>query len=421
MRAAVVVLGDLGHSPRMSYHAHSLSSNGLTVDLIGYSGSELHPLISNDENIIVHQKTSPFKVSRNKLLFIPTALLKIIFQFFQFLFCLLSVPRSDYILVQNPPSMPILTVVFIVKLIRNSKVIIDWHNFGYTILGMKHKGLAPLLLKQYEKFFGKCGDLHFCVSFAMKTFLHSHFGIPQSKITVLYDRPSPIFKPLSLKEKHDFMEEISPSLGFDTNPITYKKGREVKRKHNSVFAVSSTSWTPDEDFTPLYEAICQYDHFAREEDLPLLNLVITGRGPLQETFKDKINQSGLKKVVVAFAWLQAKDYPTLIASADFGISLHQSSSKLDLPMKILDMFGCGVPVLAVHYDCIEELVIPLQFGFLFHNSDDLCKLLVRWTRDLYYSSGEIDLFRNNIIQYFASQSWQSNWNDVVKPLLVHCQ
>lgn len=35
----VVVLGDIGRSPRMRYHAASLAESGCTVDLIGYNGT----------------------------------------------------------------------------------------------------------------------------------------------------------------------------------------------------------------------------------------------------------------------------------------------------------------------------------------------------------------------------------------------
>ena len=38
-RVAVVVLGDIGRSPRMQYHALSLCREGYDVELVGYGGT----------------------------------------------------------------------------------------------------------------------------------------------------------------------------------------------------------------------------------------------------------------------------------------------------------------------------------------------------------------------------------------------
>jgi hypothetical protein len=39
MRVAVVVLGDVGLSPRMQYHSLSLATEGNEVDVVGFAGT----------------------------------------------------------------------------------------------------------------------------------------------------------------------------------------------------------------------------------------------------------------------------------------------------------------------------------------------------------------------------------------------
>ena len=104
--------------------------------------------------------------------------------------------------------------------------------------------------------------------------------------------------------------------------------------------VSSTSWTEDEDFSILLNALELYDkHAQSDSNLPNILMIITGKGPLRDTYMSKVDKLGLIRVSIKTAWLSLENYRLLLASADIGISLHVSSSGLDLPMKIVEIYG----------------------------------------------------------------------------------
>ena len=103
----VLVLGDVGRSPRMQYHAISIASKDLSsyVTIVGSAGEpcidevEFHPRIA--KCLLRAFPTLPSK------LFLVYAPLKVIFILFQLLFYLLvTVDAFDSILVQNPPCIP---------------------------------------------------------------------------------------------------------------------------------------------------------------------------------------------------------------------------------------------------------------------------------------------------------------------------
>lgn len=47
---------------------------------------------------------------------------------------------------QNPPGLPGIAVAWLVCVLRGSRLVIDWHNYGYTIMALSH-GRGHLLVR----------------------------------------------------------------------------------------------------------------------------------------------------------------------------------------------------------------------------------------------------------------------------------
>lgn len=147
----------------------------------------------------------------------------------------------------------------------------------------------------------------------------------------------------------DPTEEAQEASAFT---VKLPSGEVKYRPNRPALLISSTSWTPDEDFGILLAALDAYEKRAVEESAhyPRLVCVITGKGPQKEHYKALIRERPWQKVSVVTPWLENADYPRLLAAGDLGVCLHYSSSGLDLPMKVVDMFGCGLPVCAMDFN-----------------------------------------------------------------------
>jgi len=96
------------------------------------------------------------------------------------------------------------------------------------------------------------------------------------------------------------------------------------RRDRPAVLVSSTSWTEDEDFSILLDALSVYEHRARTAHgtLPRVLVFITGKGPLRDMYMRKAealqNGSGDSWVWVRIIsiWLEPKDYPLLLGELD---------------------------------------------------------------------------------------------------------
>ena len=347
-RFQVLVLGDIGRSPRMQYHALSLAKHGGHVDLIGYRESALHPEVLTTTNIHIQPLSLPpgFLNTGKRSSFLILGPLKVLFQVWTLLFVLcFKTKHAGWILVQNPPSIPTLIVAQTVCLIRDTRLVIDWHNFGYSILALKLGKSHRLvrLSKVYERVMSWNAYGHLCVTDAMAKFLVRGYGLT-TPVLPLHDRPASIFQILEDRQRLQFLDRLPELSICEKDVVGSIKAGETK------LIVSATSWTPDENFSILLNALLDHcDRAKNGEVKPKILVVITGKGPLKAAFEDQVRHhermGALHLVTIKTAFFDnIADYAKLLGSADLGISLHTSSSGVDLPMKVVDMFGAGLPV-----------------------------------------------------------------------------
>jgi len=388
----VLVLGDLGRSPRMQYHANSLLKQGHTVSFVGYDGEDLIPELQNNRdgrlNVVRFSVPSPDIVKKCRPIYLIWRILSLILYLLHAL--TVSVPngfvepkRVDGVLVQNPPAMPLLAVVYLycnlTAIVKGNRpaFIIDWHNLGFTMLS-KNSPIFVTIAKLYEKTMAPLATSHLCVTDGMKTFIEKQFGINPRTIHVVHDCPSSMFYPRSTKDNHELMRKIHGKVcagcprswyqhldpSFQTlftekisNDAMDDVDNYAPRRNRPALVTSSTSWTADEDFGVLLNALVRLDERISELQSSLKVIVIvTGKGPQKGFYQKEIATINFKNIAILTLWLEPADYPRLLACADLGVSLHTSTSGIDLPMKILDNFGCEVPVCAYNFPCLKELV-----------------------------------------------------------------
>ena len=269
---AVVVVGDLARSPRMLNHARELVRAGSQVLLIGYrerefdvpGGIQLHALRA----FVRHgAKTSAG--------WFVAASLRLGWGFLELLAVLLY-RRPAAILMQNPPSFPSFAAVWIAARILRVPFMIDWHNYGYTMLGLRLGTKHPLtrLAARYEAWAGRRAQEHFCVSETMRADLDERFHV---RAKVLYDRP-------------------------------LQRNSEVARTNRPLIAVCPSGWTADEDMELLFDAL---ESLATRR----FEFHLTGDGPRRRQMEPRIARLRSAGLKIQAGYLSEWDYHALIDRA----------------------------------------------------------------------------------------------------------
>lgn len=404
----ILVLGDIGRSPRMQYHATSIAAHGGRVELVGYVESDVLPEIQASPLInIVSLNPVPEKLrTSSRALFPIIGPLKVLYQIWNLYITLAyRAKATKFMLVQNPPSIPTLVIGQLVCFLRHTKLIIDWHNLGHTILALK-LGKKHALVKAseaYESYIAKYAYGHFAVSSAMAKLLKQRYGIDAQP---LYDRPARQFQPLSAAERSALLARV---------PETAKHAKDVEEGSWRLL-VSSTSWTPDEDFSILLDALVAYSATVMmDKRYPKLLVIITGKGPLKGYYLEKIEKLNKEKKLlnahIKTAWLSMEDYAALLGSADLGVSLHMSSSGVDLPMKVVDMFGAGLPV--VGWDNFAAWPELVQEGVNGRGFQDAASLSMLLERLLGNRGASLEKLRRGALKE-SERRWEDEWPTAAK-------
>jgi beta-1,4-mannosyltransferase len=223
----------------------------------------------------------------------------------------------------------------------------------------------------------------------MSDWLSDHFSV--SGATVVYDRPIACPGPLASEERAAVLATVGES--------------DVSSKS---FAICPTSWTVDEDIELLLRGLIAWDRASATD----LTVVITGKGPLRDQFEQTLLVTSFRRTRVHTCFLPPEGYRQLLRACDFGFSLHRSASGVDLPMKIVDCFGAGLPVLAYHYGpCLHEQVVQGQTGLFFCDEAELAAGLTELT-----NPETCQRFRTEVSQRERA-TWADEWNRRVRPLL----
>jgi beta-1,4-mannosyltransferase len=398
----------------MQYHAHALVSNGVDVDLVGLEGTPLSKRITDDPRITVHRlKGTRMRIRRSLYgsgyaiagLFDAARLGVRLWR------TLRTLPRPDLVLVQNPPAFPTFAVTWWSLRRKGVRFFIDWHNLGYTLLRLRlgHWHPAIRLARWLERRDARRVEANLCVSRGLAAFLESRFGVTNAH--VLYDRPASAFVPIERSDRERHRQALFARLGVHAETVG--------------FVVCPTSWTEDEDFDVIIDAVVRLEHrvrgweaAGRDRRFPDLVVLVTGDGERRAEFERRFAGLPARRIQLRARWLEPEDYPRVVGSADLGLCLHRSSSGLDIPMKIADLFGAGVPVLALDYGaCLAERVRHGDNGLLFSTAEQLADILFDLFESYPADQKRLERLRAGA-RKSARPTWEEGWSREARPVLL---
>lgn len=326
----------------LQYQACSLASmqEVSKVTLIGYDGEKcIDEVVQQSKINLLRFSVAGFEFLRN----IPLmhAIFRALAMVYALVVALGSVFPYDIILIQNPPCLPALVVAYLMQLCGyatglrpNMKIMLDWHNLGFKMFEEKHgpKHVLVRMSKNLEKCLSKLAVGNTCVSETMRLWLKDNFSVDAA---VVYDKPAAIFH--RNRPSIEMVHELFIKLGFtDDKLFSFMKSPCVpSRESTSIqiamddashvvswrkadfcpLIISSTSWTPDEDFDLFLGALVLLNQKLQDAatadsgaSMDRVLVAITGKGPMKAQFMQQVtaleNNGQLTRVCIRSVWLE---------------------------------------------------------------------------------------------------------------------
>lgn len=333
-RIAIAVLGELASSTRMLQHARCALENGFAVELIGHYRQPLPEALLAQSRLKIRALPIWQPTGRHRwplFLYLVYLGLRLLLDSVGLLWVLLST-RADALLIQTPPALPTLPLACLCTILKRQRLLIDWHNLGYTLtalrLGQGHA--LTRLAKWLERRTARCRHArHLAVTQALSEHLQENWQLPA--VTVLHDG---LPTPHPARSGRGALYAAIPALADTT-------------EHPGPVMICPSSWSADDDLDLLLNTLPSLDQRLVAECRSML-LILSGDGPRRAEFEAQLTALSLHAMTVRCVWVPLQQYPDLLASADIGLSLHRSASGLDLPMKLFEMQAADLyPILAL--------------------------------------------------------------------------
>jgi glycosyltransferase involved in cell wall biosynthesis len=140
---------------------------------------------------------------------------------------------------------------------------------------------------------------------------------------------------------------------------------------------------------------------------PNIVFLVVGKGPDQNSVKDKVAQLGIEKNFLLAGFVSDTDLPSYYNAADFFVL--PSKSGEGLPLVALEAMACGLPVIATNVGGIREVLVD-DFGRLVqaNNPKALGEAILDFSK--------MDFLNRNELRQIVEQkfSWDANVDRLVE-------